>query len=382
MSFERPNVAGGKSDEAKEDVARLIRRLNLEWDLGLQSFDGSPQKGSFNGSEAPIEVKCAAKIRFLSWKASVDPVWNKFEKAATALYMGWVNKARAERGVLPESTHKRHPISPGEQAQLLDLLLEIASRECNKVGHQPTPESILRRAREGSPSATRTKSQYQEIIDDTPIKSSLPRPASDTKRQRDELFPDAPSASAKKIRPLLTEKSTNANTSFTTIASTNNSIFLSSGSNPELGNTQDTAPDDNPSPLKPQTATQPFSGKNFEVPQSDKPKSSEYGSSSFDSSAAPDHPINGTQLSPDVTNNPHEEEDDGLLQDLLEIALAESIRAPDAERSDPDDEVEQPELPAVSDSELELGVELLKAKLEGTFGKLAPLSRLAYRGLT
>jgi hypothetical protein len=179
-----------------------------------------------------------------------------------------------------------------------------------------------------------TKDSGSRNVDDTPVSFSLNSKGSDpTKRRREEAFADLPIKKPKKPtlplsksfdtmpppdrgRPMSTQASKSANTSFTSNASSA-SVFSRNPST--FPSTQETLPDDEPSFQTQETR------ESFMTPQ-DK-KSSDYASSSFEARVADvpesDVILNGGnfgQSNNDITDIHVNEE---LSQDLGEFGISE-----------------------------------------------------------
>jgi hypothetical protein len=322
-----------KKDHLQQDLFDTkIDLLSKEWDLGIQpKTDYSPEKtGSSLGGQ------CIQRIKFLHHKKAFDPALQRFRTEATILYSGWVQKPKADRGVVPEATrNKPRPVTETERVQLLKLLLRILKEDIAKYMKEHPFASPLSGRLHGS-----------QNIDDRPVPISLgSSPGSDSKRHRDEepfsdpvklkkpRKPDsAPvptaskseasgstSAPSRALRPpaagsMLPPDTKSANTSF---ASDGSSVFsrrLSYNSSWQPG-TQETVPEED---LVPHTKAVKDS---FMNPQPDKASSTDYGTSSFEERMAD---VNENALG--IRSSPEplladEGEGEGLSQDLLGMAV-------------------------------------------------------------
>ena len=205
------------------------------------------------------EYKCFSMIRFLVYRDQVMPPIREFDLKADKEYTKWVNKPKAERGVVPEVTRSRpKPVTPIERAGLLKLLFDLLFKKSEEIKHQHAASPLSWRK------SSRDENGETPKLDDSPV--PFPNLKQDSKRARDELAAKAgPSKKVKtpeKTKPFST-KSTNdmlppprgrsdvqypqisrsANTSFesntTSIFSNASQSFNRSG----LLNTQETVPD-------------------------------------------------------------------------------------------------------------------------------------------
>jgi hypothetical protein len=268
------------STTSDDELKMWIQAFSLNFHLGLEPpKDYSPKKSD------RIEDRCLARIRFLFHKGAVKPAVLEFRVQSEILYKGWVDKPKADRGLLPEKTRSGpQPISERERDQLLECLegiLKVKADEC-KEALSKSPRSV----REATSGQERSSG-----FNDQPIQFGLTPAPKEAKRPRDEAFPNI-TAKRPRIpdlppqmgppdrgRPQQQGPTTrSANASFNSFVSDAPSIF----SRPSFGNsylvsTQETVPDHNyPSFQSQETREQ------FIVPQPDKSRSSDYASSSFE----------------------------------------------------------------------------------------------------
>lgn len=273
------------------ELDNKIAVLCSTWPLGLRpKEDHSPSKNKDDNHD-----RCLFLIKWCFHQEVLDDVVKTFERRAEALYRGWVNKPRADRGVVPQITKfVSKPISDKEVELLLTCLIEIMKEHRDK--YQP-------------PTTPRPRKLEDRFPGTDPIAFPLnPLVGTDSKRPRDESFADV--VSTKKVRamadksrrmapppkeqhpvpptasPLTTNtnpppflrhnSSLNALSANTSFASNTSSVFSKpSFEVPTMPNTQDTEFDEE----LPLQKTQE-NGPAFTTLQEDKYKSSDYGTSS------------------------------------------------------------------------------------------------------
>jgi hypothetical protein len=166
------------SDRQAEDVKlkiwRVLQRLSFNWSLRLElppPERDSPLKRRENPS---LEQEIVTKIILLCWKRKIDPLIKQFEIEAKSRLVKWVNKPKAERGVVPERTRDSMiAITDDERENLLLFLRDILT-EVYDMEKTPTKHSSL-------------GGQNKRKLDDSPIPFSVSKPKSDCKRPRDQL---------------------------------------------------------------------------------------------------------------------------------------------------------------------------------------------------
>lgn len=153
-------------------ITAAVTMLNGQWDLGLQvpnpadSPNGRKDRGT-------IEGRCVNRITVLQFKERLQDAIDEFRGRAKILYTRWVHKPRAERGVVPMAERSRpHPVSPEERIILLNCLWKVLSDEMAKIPGTTTPGSF---------------SRQMDNLDDTPIRSQLPKVETHLKRQSDDF---------------------------------------------------------------------------------------------------------------------------------------------------------------------------------------------------
>ncbi|PBP17756.1 hypothetical protein BUE80_DR011413 [Diplocarpon rosae] len=320
---EPPGTPSGRvtttsTDDRTLDSRVLDTRIGFicsEWDLGL-SFD----------NPGSLEYKCCEVIRFCCHKNIFDRAYKEFTKEATAIYQGWINKPRGERGTIPDATRRqRRPVNPAEREELQRCFLATFKyfRDAFQKLNGGTPPSIKVKA-------DNYRRQLEQEAAIVPISGALsPHPrVNNEKRQREESFADVPSTKKSKDtkgpdlpphqssrmapprdRSLMqeTRQPRSVNTSF---ASTVPSVFSQDEQSSSFQNTQTTVPD---------TSFGQETEDAFTTLQDDKHvSSSDYLSSSFDAHVRNllEEEILHDHLT--ASGNPAEEE---LSQDLLGIAI-------------------------------------------------------------
>lgn len=270
------------ADKHNKEIVAAISMLCLQWDLRLEAPNPERLQSPRERQEkkGSIEAFCVHKIVFLQYKNGLTPATNKFQRLAEIKWKGWVNKPKAERGLLPKvSRTMKHPTTADERTELLKLLAEILKEASEKFPSTPS----FHRQTEG--------------LNDAPISSDF-LPKSNRKRSSDDRFPDVQASSKKQRHPPVTEPQQQEATSMTTsmappiprylrqdilhhetsFISDTSSVFTAPLRNFDSNVTQSTIPDDDEDEYEP---TQPNSEPSSSMVGH--PKSSNYGhNSSFD----------------------------------------------------------------------------------------------------
>jgi hypothetical protein len=177
-------------DAIKLLVEMLVKDLENKWGLGLQLLDGSPNKRQQNGTSETKEWQVVHMIQVLGWRnLQIDPL-REFDQKAVELYTGWKSKPKAERGVVPERTRNiKYSLSANEKRQILDLLHDTLKPPFRELESTNRSRTLDRSGSYLSPTS-RAQQLKSPLIDDSPLKISLPTLKSDPKRPREEPFPD------------------------------------------------------------------------------------------------------------------------------------------------------------------------------------------------
>jgi hypothetical protein len=221
-------------EEAKLRSAWIVARLNRIWGFSLEipAEKDSPIRRS--EQRPSIQQEIVHKIIALSFKNAIDPLIKRFDAEAEDLYSGWVNKPKAERGVVPEkSRHAAKQTTEKEKVVLVQCLLEILTEQYELL---KTPRS------KGPLVAGNPNTNLQRLdVNDTAIPLQFPSKArGESKRLRDQQIdiearfkkPKLPEQTTDSSRPQPMQgsfgASRSAHTSFVSEAS---SIFSNSGFN-------------------------------------------------------------------------------------------------------------------------------------------------------
>jgi hypothetical protein len=323
-----------KQEDIDFEVKSIIGNLNDEWSLELPIPEevASPEK---RGSHK--EQRCFNMIYFLVCKNEAYPPVREFVVEAERLYIGWVSKPKAERGVVPESTrHKKKPVTAEERVKLLHVLYTLLSEKADKVKSQHAASPLRWRQTPFESKNSRTPN-----VDDSPL--PFPKMKPDSKRQRDDqsIEPTSPKKKVKtpdkekaealatksanamlpppRGRPIVQEPKNwrSANTSFESNATSavfSNASQSFSRSRSRLPDTQETVPD--LEDLNVHTQEDPSSA----TVQKENHTSSEFGvGSSFEAALAQTSDPVGLMQGSEVDS---EHVDDELSQDLLESGIA------------------------------------------------------------
>ena len=352
-----------KSDKDREEelefymrkIRMTIDSLSFHWGMGLP--DPSNRESPANLPRT-IDYEIVSKIKFLCYKAEIDPLIRQFEVEAHGMYTGWVLKPTADRGVrgVPEKTRQcQRPVSDEERKLLLKCLLKILTVKFDAIKTPSKP-----RLEHKDPNAP----LGQPIIDSSPIPFNLSRSKTDSKRTGEPIadqdgaikkpkfprqFPDVRSASTS------FNSSMSAQTSF--VSNAPSAVF----SNPELNDsekglsvfTQDTVPTQAFAPLDAACDTQAYRDTHNISFQSNTQSSQYEGASSFDADVVKqlDSQLIGVGQS------------DPIIDEEFSQNMVDQAAFIDGELSGLD-EVD----------ELILGEETLRQGLNGVFRKSCPLS--------
>lgn len=306
-------------------LKHVIAHLCFTWDLGLEVPEGqSPTK------LPPLRRDCLSKIKFLCWREVIDEPLKRFEAEADCLYLRWVRKPKAERGVVPEVTnHKPRPVTDAERDQLLRCFLDILQEESQRTPKRSfNAKSLSFSGTEirpitfplGPKTAVRPKRPSEEGFDDLETSSKKmkqPEGTSSAEVMRPETVNAMPPPDRGRQRRKASIVTRSVDTSF---ASNTSSIFSrQSLDNSMFQNTQDTIPNDEDDiPTQPNTrASSPAQGQ----------QSSDFGSSSsFEAALANAKDVNGLLLATEIHDS---HVDEGLSQELndstLETPVVESV---------------------------------------------------------
>ncbi|EPE37134.1 hypothetical protein GLAREA_09297 [Glarea lozoyensis ATCC 20868] len=337
----------GEVNAIKLLVEMLVMDLENKWGLGLQLLDGSPNKRQQNGASETKEWQVVHMIQVLGWRSlQIEPL-REFEQKAVELYTGWKSKPKAERGVVPERTRNiKYSLSTNEKRQILDLLhdtLKPPFRELESTNRNRT----LDRSGSCLSPTSRIQQIKSPLIDDSPLKISLPTPKPDPKRPREELFsdvdprhkkiktpglrpvplPESPSIAmpppTERARPSLQEsrswRSETTSMSESIFSRSNHSFDRSGGQS-----TQETVPDHDHEDLLDRTQPNiPASEAHFKAPNNTAPSSdydagSVFEGSSFEEVFKQSTDVNG--LLRGVALDPGRV-DDSLSQELLNVGI-------------------------------------------------------------
>ena len=197
MSSESHNL---NAEGAKFRSALVVSKLNKTWGFSLEipKEKDSPMRRS--EQQPSIQREVVYKIYALGFKNAIDPLVQEFDNKAAALYTGWVNKPKAERGIIPEKTrHATKQITEKEKVVLLQCLLEILNKQYELL---KTPGS-KRHFAAGNPNAS-----LQRLgVNDSPLPLKFPsKTRAESKRVRDQLV----DIEATFKKPKLPEQTTNS----------------------------------------------------------------------------------------------------------------------------------------------------------------------------
>lgn len=354
------------------EVEAIIGNLNREWTLGLPLPHEVEKAGSPEKRGKHKEQSCFNMIHFLVCKSQVYPTIREFRVDADILYIGWKNKPKAERGVVPDPTrNKAKPVSSGERTKLLHVLYTLLHDKAEVVKTQETasPRTWRQRSIDGTNPPTPRP-------DDRPV--PFPNLKNDPKRAREENEPADDSKKSKRVKTpekaeALATKSSNsmlppprgrppvqdpkgwrsANTSFDSNATSevfSNASQSFSRSRSRLPDTQETVPDleELNFQLQPGTSIAGVAVTHESVPdfegleedpsgataQKESHTSSEFGvGSSFEAALAQTSDPVGLLQGSEI-NSTHV--DDELSQDVSEFTIDPAINGPNGTISNED----------------------------------------------
>jgi hypothetical protein len=143
-------------------IELLVKDLNREWDFGLDlpNSQNSPSK-----KPPSAEKSCLTNLKFLCFRSEIDIPYRQFQQEAKVLYQGWVNKPKAERGVIPKTNSPR-PVTSTERSQLLQLFLRLTT--------PIVKERLETDKRTWTPGKHRGRNHLPLTVDDTPIALQIP----------------------------------------------------------------------------------------------------------------------------------------------------------------------------------------------------------------
>lgn len=292
-----------EGSRSTEEIDLILEGRNSKWDLRLpvNTFESPKERNlRYRSREEECVKKIVAQIKFLyfQYPEGLFDALETFDRQAHTLYVGWVLKVKADRGVLPDRTrHRPRSITSDERRKLQEELLKVldlkyevtASRSrqggssraytpIRSIGKTPKPDDSPL----AFPLNSARKMDGKHLLDpfpsiDTSIKkakvpevksSGYEGPSRVPMSQWNLSKPQFTETHQQTTVPLKGNRNSNWNTSFTTNAST---IFSQEYSS-TLVNTQATEPE--PEPIM-KLRIEPYSSDD----QESNAQSSDFGSS-------------------------------------------------------------------------------------------------------